>query len=444
MNTAGDFIEVMFNDRENFVNKLHLNYSYEHLYKLLSDINSEKESSPIITPNDKYVYRLMSGKYNNTKYANSSIDWIPSSELIDSIISLANLCEIKIIEEIYTGMGILACLIKKKVSTSNIIITAADLFESIDTCNKLEIMPVAKRSIVDYSYYTKLNEPYPQMVICTKYIDMNQTYKYIDEITDMIASNHHDIIIIICPSSANNIDDILSAIPINTTYSVKSCHIKAVDKYFDVHNILKKYSLGPLIAHIITKNCLINSVMVDKIFHPAIISSNKPNNTSISVIMKKIYDIGSPKLVKSIYQYYNFLKSETSDSNKLIRILKSTNLIFPNISSNAEFIHTIPDYIYDIEECQHWIKFISAKMYLLFDSRIQFLTFYTDTKTIHSVPIQNKYRYPSWLLPNQIGKKYIFIYLTVINHQGDWKESDTKFSRNIKTINDVNKNKIIK
>ena len=138
MNATNDFISLLINNKEKIVDKLQQNYSYDYLIKIFSEINSERDNTIKILPPNKKLYRILTGQYNASRYDNSSIDWLPSSELVDGIISLAKHYNINHIEEIYTGMGILSALLANKQSKINI--TAADTFENKNTCNKLNLI----------------------------------------------------------------------------------------------------------------------------------------------------------------------------------------------------------------------------------------------------------------------------------------------------------------
>src|SRR5277367_1906035 len=180
MSTMDDFIDSLVNNREMIIDELIKNYSYDYLSQLFKNINdgsikngSIKNGSTEFTGihdslNDKYIYKFMTGKYQDSRYDKSALNWIPSYELVNALILLAETFNIKSIEEIYANLGILSGLIKK-CCKPDISITTSDTFENIDTCNQLGITPVVRRDPLDFKYYDQLHEPCPQMIISSYY-----------------------------------------------------------------------------------------------------------------------------------------------------------------------------------------------------------------------------------------------------------------------------------
>ncbi len=114
MNPTNDFVSTLINNREKLVEKLAQNYSYQYLYEIFKEINNERNETIKIIPNDKKLYRILTGQFDASRYDKSSIDWIPSEEIIDGIMSIVKHYDIKHVEEIYSGLGLLSALLLKK------------------------------------------------------------------------------------------------------------------------------------------------------------------------------------------------------------------------------------------------------------------------------------------------------------------------------------------
>src|SRR3984885_10040929 len=107
--------------REKFFSILSNNYNYNNIIQLF--------------PKDKHFYRCMTSKFETLKYSRSVINWIPSEELIETIISLANIFNIQSIEEINAKTGLFSSLLKKRINQQYlpIKITISDPFDDENT-----------------------------------------------------------------------------------------------------------------------------------------------------------------------------------------------------------------------------------------------------------------------------------------------------------------------
>ena len=447
MNLTNDFVSTLMNNREKIIDKLIQNYSYEYLFRIFKEINYEKDDRISLVPNDKHLYRLLTGLYQGSRYDKSSIDWIPSLELVNGIISLAEHFGITHIEEIYSGLGILSALLINTLNKKNkkIMVTTADTHASLNTCNKLGFVKIAKRSASDYKYYKQINEPYPQMVISTYYpSNENKSLElaYIEEISTLITSSNHKIIIILAPFTLTSFYEPFYHIMIDSNYTFKSYHIKALDKYFFIFDLYNKYYKSSMIAHIFIKNdpalegtntanTIIDNGNLDKIFSAAIIPCPFINTYCYySKWLKMFYEISSPKLVKSIYRtydltkpiYYNPKIKEITNHYSILKCYK---------------IPHIPSYIYDIEEFSFWAKRIINESFFTFESRDQYYTFYTYAINADKPEIKQKFNFPGWVQHSKV--MYEYIYLDTINTTGDWKTNQYIFRTVISHINKKNR-----
>lgn len=431
-----DIIKILINNREKFVDKLFQDYSYETLLNLFAQIDSETD--------DKYLYKLLTGTCSKGIYDKSSIDWIPSVEVVSGIIKLCDYFKIEYIDELYSGMGILSALIIKEANKDgkNIYITTADTFETLATCNKLGFVPIAKRNASDYIFYTQLLEPYPQMVICTKYYSFSESQQkklnYLDEISDLVGSQNHNIIIIFT-SFTSTCSDLFYHMAVNYNYFYKSYYIKAVDKYYFILQLMKKYYESFMVMHVFIKRDLFISntnqnIVIDSIFEKAILPCSFINiGYTWAKWLELLYDMSSSKLVKSFYRDYDVAKStQFNNLNELtssIAVLKYYNFV------------RIPEYIFDSKEFFFWVKRIIVGSFYIFTNRNQFYTFYTQAINIDDPEIKKKI--PQWI--KSINLKYDYIYLDTIEYSESpsWRTEQNIFNQVIKNIHIANKKVLI-
>jgi len=444
-----DFCEVLLQRRENITDVLAKNFTFNYLRDLFTQIQNKNS--------DKYVYRLLTGMYPNSKYTSSSVDWLPSEELVDSIIDLAKKCRIQHIEEIYTGLGILSSLLMKK--TNSILVTAADTFECSSTCDKLNIVPIAKRSIDDYRYYPALNEMHPQMIIVTHYSNEKSSLsiRILNEMINIIKSKNHRVIIAIIPNTNTIFHDSLHNLAVDYMYQYRCYKIKAVDKYFDVYNLLKKYNVCPMNAYVLVDNSknfdlktdfdstvldskidldsiadlnpapvMKSNIDLDQIFGPAIIDSNNEQNLTMSRIFKPFYDSYSSKLVIDIYKNYDVYKP-LKVQNKILEVC-DTNGSLNNLKN-------YPQWIYCIDEFLFWAKCTRNNLFFNFDDRITFYDFYTKSLGVNRSNMRRDF--PTWIV--RIDQMYMYIYLDTIDYSGNWKINSRVFAKVSSTVNEKNK-----
>lgn len=421
-----DLFDTLVNSREKVVDVLLQNYSYDFLLKIFTLKNNSNTD-------DKSLYKTLIGVFGNNKYNKSSINWIPSEELINGILALAYYYEINHIEEIYTDMGILSALLTKKNGKINI--TTADTFENINTCNKLGLVPIAKRSAGDYKYYHIFNEKLPQMIISTYYPDNNIKSKnsnmnaYIEEMSHLIKSKNHKIIMIFVPCTFIHFYELLHYIEIGQDYIVNTFNVKAFDKYFYVTNLVKKYYKSSMLVHILINKNLSskNKISTNKLFRCATIPAAQINiYCKFLRWLKILYDKLSPKLIKSMYKDYDLtmplsVNIKIKDMIQRVVFFSQVNLI------------NIPQYIFDVDEFLFWANCVSKKMYFVFETRTEFYTFYTQANNPNFLDID----LPLWAKAPPSLYKYIYLCaINKINIFEGLREFNTTFDK----INNHNKN----
>ena len=418
MNYTNDFISVLTNNREKIVDKLLQNYGYEYLFKIFSEMNLEN-SMIKIEPNNKHVYRYLTGIYKNSQYNKSSIDWLPSSELVKELVSLAKNFGINYIEETYAGLGILSSLIKAQCPT--IRITASDTFDNPNNCNQLGLINIARRSPSDFKYYDQLNEPYPEMVISSFYPsngELVSNTNFLEEISYMLQSKKHSVIVIFLPQTYTIVYDIFYHILLDNYYELYTYHVKTIDKYFALNNIMKNIYKTGMLAHIFIRRSILENKEIDEIMDSSIVKTNSiDRHCGQTKLFKIFYDKFNPKLVKSIFKKCDFKKPIKHN-------------ILMDITDKLAYINTIginvPDYIYDTDEFILWSMCIRQNLFFVFDTRMQFYDFYFRAKQLDDKEIRRNINLPEWI-GNNLGRIYVYIYLDITNPTTEWKNNYRSF-----------------
>lgn len=416
---------ILLEDRESIVNELDQMYNYEFLTKLYDSID------------DNILYKLLTGK--NTKYDKSSIDWLPSKELVDSLMTLVTKFNIGYVEEIYGGLGILSALMTNasiKVNAS-IKITTSDPCINKKTCNQLGLIPIAKRSPSDFKYYDQLNEEYPQMIISSFYpkkkYDKDIHNIFVNEITKLIYSAKHLIVAVILPTTFVEVYELFYHIQLRSTYKLYSFNIKAVDKYFHLHKLMNNLYSSSMMIHIFVQKQILMDNDIKSIMHQAIIPSDYIDTyCSLARDLRIIYPAVSFKLIKCIYRNFDFTKTiESNDEFNLT--MKLYKYLVRSKYKN------IPQYIYEINEFILWGRCVTNKIYLIFADRTKFYEFYTTILRATSANNDsNDLDLPHWVNTKLLTYQYIYLVTICADNPTVWKANSKNFYSTFNRINNAN------
>lgn len=431
-----NFVNVLTKSRENIVNILRENNSYDYLVCLFNEINNDVEYA---SQKNTRLHDILIGKYENNKYINSSIELIPSEELIDGIISLAREYNIQYIEEINTGMGILSSLMK--IKDSQLEITASDTFNNINTCYKLGLFPIAKRSAYDFKYYKILNEKIPEMIISSYYHNnftsdtlTEKCEEYMNDINDLLKNNNHKIIILLFPHTLLDIYKIIGYYALTNKYKINSFYVKAVDKYFFVNDIFNNFYKSGIIAHIFIRNdiySLKENNSIEEIFQPAIIPHTTLDTYCVMTeLYHKLFTQVSLKIFKFMQNKYSIMPINKRTKYKLI---DTCNTI---LSKSIN----VPSYIHDDDELIQWTSFTYHNLYFDFNSRQQFYQFSIDILPVYE--LSNKKNFPQWV--NTYRLECVYVYMKLLNKIDSSIKSSNKMMKIFEKINDTNKEKLTK
>lgn len=431
-------IDLLTNRREQIVDELMSKYHYQYLWSVFDQINNRFGLDYLITPTDRYVYRLLSSTYHKNKYPNAAIHYVPSLELVEGLLAIASYFGIKSIEEIYAGLGLLSALMTR---LSDLNIVASDPLTDPSTSNQLGLIDVARRSIDDFQYYDKMSEPYPEMLIssyyppqdicsCTEPIKSDTT-TYLKKLTERIRSENHTIIAIILPNIVTQIYDIFYH-DLAKSYVVYTYHIKAIDKYFHIAKLTEKYYPNTMLLHLLIKK----TVLADH--HSQLVNLCQPFILPVTMIDTHC------RVLKSLYCYYNYfsyhlLRNLFAEINMqqsyLDEKLVNIQIYLRDINRMGFRSAIVPQFLITIEEFYIWALCFTNKMYLWFSDRIQFLAFYYQTQTANI-------HLPQWIRSTKM-EMYKYFYLWTVNASGNWKNSSYQFTKVWSNINMANKDKYL-
>lgn len=290
---------ILLNEREKLPDFLYKINDYKKLSNIIRKIEKK---------NDKNIwYDLclgLKGKVNN-KY--SAIYEIPTKQLLDSIVLIAQLYNIKQIDEIYAGLGLITNLLKKRFDEDDykIKITASDNHFSNETSLSLDYTNIIKKDVSDIIWQCKNNVYPPDMIICAHPLGKDMY----NEIFKLIESNNIKIIIIISNLRTNKI---LVSKKFND-YTVINPHIYQICylDIFEINNIEKLYTRS--VVNIFIRNDV-----------------NKIND-------KDLYNI----LQNNLYNYFEI------DSKRIILQEYSLNNMVPLWVTQEKYKNNI-DIIYNI------------------------------------------------------------------------------------------------
>lgn len=463
MESYNEIIDLLINRRKDLINKM-TNYSYQYLKNSINNIskcllnsNNNNQNSdlnfnsnlPIIQPNNKIIYRILTGNYDNSKYKQSVIDWLPSEELINGIINIAEYFKIKSIEEVYAGLGILSALLQNKISNKKleIIITTSDPKNNLTTCNQLNYIPIAKRTISDFNYYTKLNEKIPEMIICTYYEGIEWHNEVIEEINNLIINQRHSIIMIIFPQSNSLIHQVLYYALLDKKYQSYCYHIKAIDKYFHLtelfenNTLFEKYYPGNMLMYLLIKKELIPDTKLLDMEH--ILSDIIIPSETIDIYGEYqsffilIYELFSETFIKNILKECNF--NISFSCNKQYKKIESKIITL----TEDYYVKNIPEHIHYFDEFMIWSNCITKlNIFVWHYDRSNFLVFISNIKKLENQTNPSKLNI---FLPNWLYNKimiYGYLYLDSIETNKKkmyWQQNISLFNKIFNEINEKNK-----
>lgn len=168
---------ILLNEREKIPEFLYKINDYRKLSNLIRKLEKKKDNN--------IWYNLCLGKIGKPNNKYSAIYEIPTKQLIDSLALIIQLYNIKQIDEVGAGMGLLSSLLNIKMNEEEykLKITASDNYILNETSLPLDYINIIKKDISDIIWQHKNNVYPPDMVICSHPISIdtyNELYKLID------------------------------------------------------------------------------------------------------------------------------------------------------------------------------------------------------------------------------------------------------------------------
>lgn len=393
-------------------------------------------------PDVDIVKLLITGKNDDCQQStiwsqsNTSLQWLPSQELIDGLINIAVTLNVTIIDELYSPQGLVSALIKQKTNKFNIM--CADTFQQIETSCKLDLINISKRTAKDYEYYDKIMETIPEMVICTDYVAIDDFSKYgygsyyNAEMVKLIDSNRHNIIVILASITFTEIYDYINYHKYYVdNYVINSYHVKAIDKHFLVNESIKIQYPSGMMAHIFIKKQIYTDCgqNINDIFSNAFLPVNEIDT---NVTFAKMYYIIDNYLSNLFVA--NLLNENKTDKQFHLMMKKVSRIgsILDKHSKNIIFCK----HLHDLSELEFWIECIENNVYLHFESRLKFFNFY------YNFIDKERKNVPSFIRSSYEIVK--FLYMKYINDGVLVDQSKDVIHTCMESLNNSNKTLIIK
>jgi len=397
---------------------------YQEIHKMITQIEQDELETYIsISPEDKRIYRLLTGNFNlynidgksqENTHRNSTLNWLPGNDFFRVVAELVQVYNINYIEEIFAGLGLLSGVLKRILI--HVRVTASDNLDTPDVSEKLDYIKIAKRGPEDFQYYSQLNEPIPQMIITGHYPSNGKYDNYLDQLSTLVQSELHGIIIIIYPIDLMQIYELLFYLSHEHPYRLHCGYFRGIDKYFSIGQLFHKYYPSTLMAALLVhenylrlnpnpnniwKNTLIESQYID--YYPIKFSQ-----------FKLIYNFLPEQLVASIYQHTDLKKTIYGGENMNLQ------KILEYISNLQKLKIHVPKYFYKLEEFFLWsFCVLENGLPFIFINREQFLNFFHACQNIGT------YHFPQWI--NNHKLIYIYLYMDVLQLEGDWRTNPNTF-----------------
>ena len=364
-------------ERDKFPDLLHKINDYRKMSNIIKKLEKKKD----INIWYKLCYGLI-GKVNN-KY--SVIYEIPTKQLINSIALIAQLYDIKQIDEVGAGLGLVSNLLQKKFIEDEykVDITASDNYTFNETSLSLDYVDIIKKDMTDIVWQHK-NNIYPSdMVLCFHPLKKSMY----NELIEMINSNYIKIIVVVSNIRTNELiftEDKINIIKDN--YDIINLPIYQIN-YLD---IFENNNIKDLYTHSITK------IFIKK-------DINKLSN-------EDIYDLVKENL-------YNYTKI---DKKRIILQEYALQKLVPFWVSSDKYINEI-EMIYNI--------FIYNKYIPLYIPNIKLLIFWFIQSQLNIFPLKistkerlisyyemftEKKNIPEWIPPYLVNS-YIWLYYSEDN-----------------------------
>jgi len=421
LNTIEKIDHLLKKNRSKLLQELVHHYNYSQLITLFESLNKTGE--------DKYVYNLLLGKVED----NFPISSIPSREFVLMIGNLADYFHFTKIECFCVESGIFPLLLKREYPQLDIV--PCEKSKCSENFVFTPQLSIAQRTATEYKYYDTLNLDYPDMVIYNYHevsrdiTEEKQLFHYcVNTISNILSLQKVKIFIVILPIVYTSIYDLLHYLRYEGSYHVISHYAKIVGKYYFLRKLFEDRYPSDIKVHMLISKDILPSVdlirdMIELGTIPAAFDDNR------CCYYKQMFNM---------YTYYS--DNLLADIRSRIRFEKKIQKSFFEMMINSiRFLKKhkidVPLYIENKDEFKLWMMCMAHRVFILFENREQFLTYYQKCREETS--------FPEWLPDNTVDK-YKYLYLTIVKKTEEWAESRQTFYNEWKKINLENSKIILK
>ena len=391
-----ELLKIFEEERYQLSNYLKKDYRYDHLKNLLLKI--EKDKGPL------FIKKMFLGQIGIESNKQQAIYELPTKELIDAIKFICDYLEIKDIEEIAAGMGLLSCMLKFGLGESYNV-SASDGKRWIETSSSNKYYPVEGKLFLNYCLDSTFS--FQNKLLIISWIpcgDLTDIFKIIKD------KNPENIIII-----GNMFDQELYSV-INSklnSYNYKKIGIPVKQLCFK-DNSLNNYSKSSFMF--VTNNNEFN-------FEKFMLSFKlKCDNCLNKKYICKDNDILLDIIVENFHSYDFLVNAINSDDNSKDIIKEIYYCIKKKI--------TVPQYFKDLAEFTFWFDRIKDKKmpinikdYSKFIEYKKLIEKLTEDNGINN--LKNKGVLPSWIVDRTQADQYLWLDYSTSNKK--WKSGYQNF-----------------
>ena len=381
-----------------------------------------------ISPDNKYLLRLISSKYLNTKYPNTPIYYIPTKEFIEELNMFIYSNKITTVDFFGSEYPIIPAALTK--INQNLKIDAMSVILGDKIFDNLKLYPITNRGLRDYDYYDQLGLKFPEMIIIDEiYIEKVSEKK----LYNMMKKSYFNHVVLITSAHTNNVLDLLFHLKRNTNYNCRYIPINLIKPDSELKIILDGYYDYNTVMFIFSKKDLNMNLNSKEFFNKISIDTDIDMFPTYMEIFSLIYVKYSKSLVSDIFK-----KIIEKDYNKNEQY--SFICAYKTIILSANEVH----YIEKWNEFVFFIGRLANGFFPHLTSRIDFLDLMCYFDDVHkNKPLLDRSgkMFPIWL--TKAIDKFIYAYLTIVNYQDNGWRTSLKNMSNTWTIVNENNRKIM-
>jgi len=415
---AKKLYETMINNRDNMSDVLEKMNSYSILKQVIIEIEKKYENI------DDVWHDICMGKLGNQTNKCSAIFEVPTKELIDTIAILFQIFNIKKIDEVGAGIGLLSSLLQKKFKKDDydVKLLASDDGSSDNTNIPLDFTTIIKKDISDIIIQHNKNLNPPEAIICTW---PKKTKKKKMEKQFIKLLNTEKIKIFVFTNDIRHnfaISKNFETDALKLGYKIIKLPIRQIS-YLDFFskNQFKKLISRSFTFLVIRKDLLDIDII-------SLLSDNLYKYTKIDPIRIALQDLA---ITKKIPFWICTLEKKND--------LKTAMGIYNSVIKNRKIIQKkIPNWIPNLNLLIFWYTRINKNRFpLKIKTEKKLIEYYN--KIINMTPFKLSQFIkdgivPKWMTYEYVDKYFWLIHSVPKSDNGKWKENVTLFNRKFKKI----------